>query len=243
MFNTQQSGPDGKMPLPDGAKPSTEFVERRGVTPLVFESVERRREHLEKAGVDVLRETARVQEEMAQLDSLRNQLRGVPSQMESARAEARAAARLEWEEELREQISMEREAVVQSCLQFGLERERYFGEVEGEVVRLALGIAERVLHREARMDPLLLAASVRLALEKLAGESGTVLRVPMGTASAWRELFGESPDRTVAVVGDEHLVGLECAIETRVGKIELGMAVQLEEIEKGFFDLLQKRPA
>ena len=94
---------------------------------------------------------------------------------------------------------------MQSCLQLGIERERYFSEVEGEVVRLALGIAERVLHREARMDPLLLAASVRLALEKLAGESGTVLRVPIGTADAWRELLRcNGPDQlAVEVVGDE----------------------------------------
>ena len=243
MFNTQQSGTDAKMPVVDPAKPQSEFVERRGVTPLVFESVERRREHLEKAGVDVMRETARVQEEAAQVDSLRNQLRAVPSQLETARAEARAAARLEWEEELREHIAMEREAMVQCCLKFDIERERYFSEVEGEVVRLALGIAERVLHREAKMDPLLLAASVRLALEKIAGESGTVLRVPMGSAEAWRALLGDGTDRAAEVVGDERMVGLECAIETRVGKIELGMAVQLEEIEKGFFDLLQKRPA
>ena len=34
----------------------------------------------------------------------------------------------------------------------------------------------------------------------------------------------------------------ECVMETSVGRVELGVAVQLEEIEKGFFDLLQKRP-
>jgi len=28
-----------------------------------------------------------------------------------------------------------------------------------------------------------------------------------------------------------------------VGKVELGVSAQLSEIERGFFDLLQKRPA
>jgi flagellar assembly protein FliH len=28
-----------------------------------------------------------------------------------------------------------------------------------------------------------------------------------------------------------------------VGRVELGVAAQLEEIEKGFFDLLHQRPA
>ena len=243
MFKQDQVRADVPMPLADAVKGTSEFIERRSVTPMIFESVERRRENLERAGVDVLRETVRVQEEAAVLDGLRAQLRAVPAQIESARLQARNEARLEWEEDLRDRIDMEREAMVQACLQLGMERERYFSEVEAEVVRLALGIAERVLHREARMDPLLLAASVRLALEKMAGESGTVLRVPIATAEAWRELFGEGPDRAAEVLGDERLDGLECVIETRVGRIELGMAVQLEEIEKGFFDLLQKRPA
>ena len=34
----------------------------------------------------------------------------------------------------------------------------------------------------------------------------------------------------------------ECVLETRVGTVELGVKAQLEEIEKGFFDLLQQRP-
>jgi flagellar assembly protein FliH len=42
--------------------------------------------------------------------------------------------------------------------QFRGARERYFAEVEQEVVKLALAIAARVLHREAQMDPLLLTA-------------------------------------------------------------------------------------
>ena len=33
---------------------------------------------------------------------------------------------------------------------------RYFAGVEAEVVKLALAIAARVLHREAKLDPLLL---------------------------------------------------------------------------------------
>ena len=35
----------------------------------------------------------------------------------------------------------------------------------------------------------------------------------------------------------------ECVLETSVGKVELGVSAQLEEIEKGFFDLLQQRPS
>jgi flagellar assembly protein FliH len=32
-------------------------------------------------------------------------------------------------------------------------------------------------------------------------------------------------------------------LDTNVGRVELGVSAQLEEIERGFFDLMQQRPA
>ena len=57
------------------------------------------------------------------------------------------------------------------------------------MVKLALAIAARVLHREAKLDPLLLAGVVRVALEKVAEDSATVLRVPLDAVAMWREIF------------------------------------------------------
>ena len=220
-----------------------EFVERRqAVTPLRFEAVERRRANLEQAGVDLVQEAARAQDAAA-LEALRAQLRGVPAQIEAARAEGHAAAVAEMQAGLQTAIDMERETVIRACAQVSAERDQYFTEIEGEVVRLALAVAARVLHRESKMDPMLLAASVRLALEKVAGETGTVLRVPLAAVDLWRGLVGEDRERAVQVVGDERMAAGDCVVETNVGRVELGVAVQLEEIEKGFFDLLQKRPA
>jgi flagellar assembly protein FliH len=44
------------------------------------------------------------------------------------------------------------------------------------------------------------------------------------------------------VVADAKLGRGECVLETKMGTVELGVRVQLEEIEKGFFDLLNHRP-
>jgi flagellar assembly protein FliH len=215
--------------------------ERRGtVTPLIFESVERRKANLKQAGVDLMKEAARAQEEAAVLEGLRGQIRGIPAQVEAARIEGRLEGRAAAERDALVRIDEERAAVARACAQMAKDREVYFSEVEGEVVRLALGIAERILHREAKMDPLLLAASVRLALEKIAGESGALLRVPVSAVERWRGIFG---DAEVEVVGDDRLLAGDCVLETKVGRVELGVAVQLEEIERGFFDLLQTRPS
>jgi flagellar assembly protein FliH len=163
--------------------------------------------------------------------------------MEMARNEARAEARLEWEQELEDRIVGERRAVLKACEEFVRERSRYFAGVEAEVVKLALAIAARVLHREAKLDPLLLTGVVRVALEKVAEDSVTVLRVPVGATEMWREVFVASPESSLQVVGDERLAAGECVLDTNVGRVELGVSAQLEEIERGFFDLMQQRPA
>lgn len=234
-----------EMPMARVGGSGEEFVERRRVsaTPLVFEFVERRKANLEVVGIDLIQETARAQEDAAMVEGLRAQVRGIAVQVEAARVQARTEARHEWRAELEEGIDRERRAMVRACTQLAVERERYFSEVEGEVVRLALSIAARVLHREAKLDPMLLAASVRLALEKVASETGTVVRVPLGTEQRWLALLSEGGEAVPEVVGDERLAAGECVMETSVGRVELGVAVQLEEIEKGFFDLLQKRPS
>jgi flagellar assembly protein FliH len=185
----------------------------------------------------------RLKEEKAAFD-VQSQTQQVSSLIDAARIEARAAARQEWEEELAEKIATEREGVLLTCEQFGRERARYFAGVEAEVVKLALAIAARVLHREANLDPLLLSAAVRVALEKVAEDSATVLRVPAAEVELWRGVFSpQGFETSVQVVGDGRLGAGECVLDTNVGKVELGVSAQLSEIERGFFDLLQQRPA
>jgi flagellar assembly protein FliH len=185
-----------------------------------------------------------LKEEVAALDGrLRSQAEQMSADMEMARNEARAEARLEWEQELEDRIVGERRAVLKACEEFVRERSRYFAGVEAEVVKLALAIAARVLHREAKLDPLLLTGVVRVALEKVAEDSVTVLRVPVGATEMWREVFVASPESSLQVVGDERLAAGECVLDTNVGRVELGVSAQLEEIERGFFDLMQQRPA
>jgi flagellar assembly protein FliH len=95
------------------------------------------------------------------------------------------------------------------------------------------------------MDPLFLAGAVRVALDKLADSSGIVLRVAPGQVLVWQEMFRLSPEANAQpeILGDLSLPSGECVLETRLGTIEVGVRAQLEEIEKGFFDLLDQRPA
>jgi len=164
------------------------------------------------------------------------------ARLETVRSETRRESRQEWEAELSESVAAERARVAQVCSEFIGERKRYFLAVEAEVVKLALAIAARILHREAKLDPLLLTASVRVALDKVADNSTMALRVPVAEMERWKGVLAMEGS-SVELVGDQRLEDGACVLETSVGRVELGVNAQLEEIEKGFFDLLQQRPA
>ena len=176
-------------------------------------------------------------EERARSDEQR-----VAAEIESALAAGRNEGREEVAVEFERRVGTERRKVLRTCDEFRRERETYFATVEAGVVKLALAIAARVLHREVKLDPMLLQAVVKVALAKVMDESDTVLRVPMQDEPAWRELMQAEDASMVTVSGDSRLEAGECVLETSVGRVELGVGAQLEEIEKGFFDLLQQRP-
>jgi flagellar assembly protein FliH len=140
-------------------------------------------------------------------------------------------------------VAKERTRIAAALCDFRNERNQYFFAMEREVVRLALAIAARVLHREVQLDPLLLAGVARVALDKLADRSGATLRVPVSHLAEWQKVFASiDPSDQPTVTSDPSLTAAECIVETRMGTVELGVAAQLEEIERGFFDILNHRP-
>jgi len=139
-------------------------------------------------------------------------------------------------------IEQERAVVLSALQDFEGRRDDYFRRVETEVVRLALAIARKVLHREAQMDPLLLAGVVRVALDQMQAGIRVVLRTSPDSADVWRD-FCEQHCRgkqTVEVVADSSLEGGRCLLQAEVGSSEISLDGQLQEIESGFFDLLRE---
>ena len=65
----------------------------------------------------------------------------------------------------------------------------------------------------------------------------------MSHLAEWQKVFAsmDASDQP-AITADPSLTPAECILETRMGTVELGVAAQLEEIERGFFDLLNHRP-
>jgi flagellar assembly protein FliH len=159
---------------------------------------------------------------------------------EQGRQEGETAARARYEQ----QVAQFGQTVAQAVGGFAAERANYFQRVEAEVVQLALSVARKILHRESQVDPLLLAGIVRVALGQIEAGSKVVVRVHPQHTSEWRGYFARflDPHEVPEVVEDAALDPQSCLLETRLGTTELGIEVQLKEIEQGLFDLMAQRP-
>ena len=108
-----------------------------------------------------------------------------------ARAQGRQDGLSEARKTFEEQLAREQAGVVNALAQFSRDRILYFQKAESEVVQLALGIARKILHREAQIDPLLLAGMVRVALEKIDGATDISLRIHPTQAAHWRSYLSQ----------------------------------------------------
>jgi flagellar assembly protein FliH len=123
-------------------------------------------------------------------------------------------------------------------------QKQYFAEAETTVVRLALNIAARVLHREAQLDPLLLRGAVRVALEDTQQNAICVLEVSAEKAPAWERWLSDAGSLArVQIRGKEEAAPGYCRLEIGASAADLSVEAQLSEIERGLFDLLQGRPS
>lgn len=166
----------------------------------------------------------------------------LPRVMEAAREEGRRAAAAELAEAMEQRVIAERQSVASALDAFLSEKKRYFAGLEKEVVRLALAIAEKVLHRETAMDPTLLAGAARVALEQVDQESSAVLLVATSDVAQWQTAL-PAIGREVELRASGDLERGECVLQTEAGSFELGLRAQLCEIERGFFELIGRTPA
>ena len=197
----------------------------RGISVLEFFVLEdTEREHLRRDGAE-----AKVRPPVESAATERAQQ--IQVMIEAARTDAFEEARLEFNLQLERRLDAERARVEQVASEFAMDRQRYFAAAEAQVVKLAIAVASRVLAREVEADPMHLAATVRAALA----------RVRSDQLEQWEALFANSREGSVSVVGDEHMEAGECMLQTDVGRVELGVKVQLAEIERGFGELLRRQ--
>lgn len=144
--------------------------------------------------------------------------------------EAQEHARVEQNNRIREIEAKRAAQVAELANCVAQEREKFLEMAEPDVVQLSLAIAERILRREAQVDPLFLVGAVRVALGQLAQSLHVRLRIPSPEAEIWGEAISRVPNLKVKpeIVCDPAMEAGDCAIESEMGSAELGLYAQLD---------------
>jgi flagellar assembly protein FliH len=119
-------------------------------------------------------------------------------------------------------------------------RQRFRQEAEEDVVKLALAIARRVLHRELTVAPDALLGLVKAALEKIEAREVHTVRIRPEDAPMVKQFLGKMglPQR-VDVVSDPGLERGAAIFDSSRGALDASVETQLAEIERGLADLVR----
>lgn len=118
-------------------------------------------------------------------------------------------------------------------------KRRARNEAEAELVKLALAIARRILHREISTDPDSLGALVHAALQKLQNRDVARIRTfPGGIQTLRAALERAGSSSSIELISDAALEAGSLVFETSLGELDASVETQLKEIERGFADRL-----
>lgn len=104
-------------------------------------------------------------------------------------------------------------------------------QTERQMVHLALAIARRILQREVSLDPDLLLAMARVALERLGDSARVTVRLhPEDYVATGAAKVSELASSNVTIVSDSRLSRGGCAVESDMGLLDAGVDAQLLEV-------------
>jgi len=107
---------------------------------------------------------------------------------------------------------------------------------ESDLLKLAIAVARRVIHRELTLDPGSIEGLIRVALEKLESRELCRVRVHPDQEPIIRTLLARFSAAPVELIPDGTLQSGDVLFETAHGTLDGSIEAQLQEIERGFAD-------
>ncbi|HZZ38890.1 MAG TPA: FliH/SctL family protein [Acidobacteriaceae bacterium] len=172
------------------------------------------------------------------------------AQLEKDLAETEAAAyargRREAEAEARQRygatMQNTAERLAQSVKQLAEVRPRLCKEAEADILRLAMAIAQRILHRQLAIDPEALVALAKVSLDRVGRQEQIRVRVNPALREPVLAVLTRLSSRPIDVLADTNLEAGGLIFETSRGHLDASIHSQLDEIERGLVDRLSNRP-
>jgi flagellar assembly protein FliH len=171
----------------------------------------------------------------------RNDVNREAQALEQARREGFSAGVASGRREAEEQIRPAMDGLARNLAELARSGDAIREEATHDLVRLAISIAARVIHREVSLDPDALIGLVKTAFLKI--QSREVQRVRMHPAleSLVRKSLEQcGAPKNLLLVADSALKPGEMFLETSQGILDASVDTQLREIERGLIDRLER---
>jgi flagellar assembly protein FliH len=163
-------------------------------------------------------------------------------EIEEAIQRTRAECEAKAQAALRNEVDPWLKRMAQSIEDIATVKQRYLAESEDQLVRLAVAVARRILYREIQVDTealfgLIHAATQRSELREL----NRILLNPKDHEALSPHLSRLLLPPRVEIIPDPALERGALLLESTSGILDASIQAQLEEVERGFIDLLGRR--
>ncbi len=116
----------------------------------------------------------------------------------------------------------------------------FYARAEHEVVRLALEVAKKIVHREVQVDREIIQTLVKVALSHVAVKSAVKVRLHPADYSYMLDHRADSPrsienEGDLVLIADKTIERGGCLIETECGDIDARIEEEFREVERAFF--------
>ncbi len=133
----------------------------------------------------------------------------------------------------------------EAILALGKLRSQLYSQVEREVVKLALEVAKKVVHREIQADRDVIQTLVKVALSHVAEKSAVTVHLHPVDYNYLLEhrtelTRGADDGRDIMLLADKSIDRGGCLIKTECGDIDARIEEQFRELDRSFFEGLKK---
>jgi len=117
-----------------------------------------------------------------------------------------------------------------------IERHKLIAQAEPELVRLAMGIAERVLHQQIALDRGVVVEMTRSAIARLLDRESVTVRVNPGDIERMREhrddMLAKGEIKNMRIIEDQRVDRGGVIVETDAGSVDAKISTQVAEAKK-----------
>jgi flagellar assembly protein FliH len=175
--------------------------------------------------------------------ALEQQIERLRAESEKKIQEAAAAARREGETAARESLAANVNSEIGRLKQLTTQvlgsAPALRKQAEGDLVRLAIAIARRILHRELAVDSEALLGLTKAALSKIDQREIHKIRTHPENVPLLERVLDQGRGRgRIEISADGRLDRGALIIDTARGQLDASVETHLEEIERGFIDLV-----